>query len=239
MGRASGDRGGWALGAGVAVVLLASGIGGAASARAATPAVGSPAGLDPVVYDLALEALGCARSAGATSERADRVISVIDFRLPSTAPRLWVIDLATGETLFNERVAHGRTTGDDAAVSFSNIPGSNASSLGLFRTGETYIGKHGRSLRLDGLEPGFNDRARDRAIVVHAASYCTLEHVERWGRLGRSQGCPALDPAVSDAVIDTVRDGTLVFAYFPDTEWLTRSSMLTCDATASAAPAGG
>lgn len=188
------------------------------------------AGLDPAVLDLALGALACARQAGTAGDRADHVLSVIDFRLPSTAPRLWVIDLDSGAALFTERVSHGRNTGEDAAVSFSNIPGSNQSSLGLFRTGEIYVGKHGRSMKLDGLEVGFNDRARDRAIVVHAASYCTAGHVAQWGRLGRSQGCPALDPAVSDAVIDTIRDGTLLFAYYPDPDWLSGSAALRCDA---------
>ncbi|MDP2313096.1 MAG: murein L,D-transpeptidase catalytic domain family protein [Pseudomonadota bacterium] len=193
------------------------------------PPVSAP-GLDPAVLDLALGSLACARQSGTAGEPAANVFSVIDFSLPSTARRLWVIDLDTGATLRTERVAHGRNTGEDDAVAFSNIPGSNQSSLGLYRTAEVYVGKHGRSLKLDGLEPGFNDRARDRAIVVHGASYCTGEHVARWGRLGRSQGCPALDPAISDAVIDTIRDGTLVFAYYPDPTWLSGSSFLHCDA---------
>jgi hypothetical protein len=193
------------------------------------PSSKDAASLDPAVLDMALGALECARRSGSAGERADKVLSVIDFRLPSSTPRLWVIDLDSGATLFTERVSHGRNTGEDAATAFSNIPGSNQSSLGLFRTGEIYVGKHGRSMKLDGLEPGFNDRARDRAIVVHAASYCTGEHVAQWGRLGRSQGCPALDPAVSDAVIDTIRDGTMLFAYYPDPDWLSGSSALRCE----------
>ncbi|MFZ5475383.1 MAG: murein L,D-transpeptidase catalytic domain family protein [Myxococcota bacterium] len=183
-------------------------------------------GLDPEVLELALDAMECARKRGEL-DRGD-VLSVIDFRLPSTERRLWVIDLRREEALFVERVAHGRNTGDNDAVSFSNRAGSNRSSVGLYRTGETYVGKHGRSLRLDGLEPGFNDNARSRAIVVHAAGYATLDHVMRWGRLGRSEGCPALDPAVSDAVIDAIRDGTLLFAYYPEPSWLEGSRYLSC-----------
>lgn len=205
----------------------------AGRAVASRPLVDAP-GLDPRVLDLALRARECARKGGAATERADSVLSVIDFSRPSSEPRLWVLDLASGTTLYNERVAHGRTTGDLDATRFSNVPGSNASSVGLYRTAETYVGKHGRSLRLDGLDPGWNDRARDRAIVVHGASYCTLDHVEKWGRLGRSQGCPALDPAVTDAVIDTIRGGTLLFAYYPDADWLAGSSWLACDAGAVA-----
>ncbi|MES2637997.1 MAG: murein L,D-transpeptidase catalytic domain family protein [Myxococcota bacterium] len=222
----------------VGAVPLAAGSVEVGSVEAASVDTGAPsmnaaskdaASLDPAVLDMALGALECARRSGSAGERADKVLSVIDFRLPSSTPRLWVIDLDSGATLFTERVSHGRNTGEDAATAFSNIPGSNQSSLGLFRTGEIYVGKHGRSMKLDGLEPGFNDRARDRAIVVHAASYCTGEHVAQWGRLGRSQGCPALDPAVSDAVIDTIRDGTLLFAYYPDPDWLSGSSALRCE----------
>ena len=195
-----------------------------AAARLSAP------GLDPALLDLALSSLDCARRAGVADDRADKVLSIIDYRLPSTAPRLWVLDLEHGSTLFVERVAHGRSTGENIATHFSNVPESNASSVGLFRTGETYMGKHGLSLRLDGLEPGFNDEARARGIVVHGADYCTAEHVDTYGRLGRSQGCPALDPGVSSAVIDTVRDGTLLFAYFPEADWLARSAFMHCDA---------
>lgn len=206
-----------------------------AGTAAAPAAVPSPA---PDVLALALRARACAIAGGAAPDTS--VLTVVDYSRPSTEPRLWVLDVATGATLFHERVAHGRTTGELDATTFSNVPGSNASSLGLFRTAEVYVGKHGRSLRLDGLDPGWNDRARDRAIVVHGASYSTLAHVERWGRLGRSQGCPALDPAVTDAVIDTIRDGTLLFAYAPDPAWLAGSDWLHCDATVAgvAVPTG-
>lgn len=196
--------------------------------RPGVPEITAP-GLDPALLDLALTSLACARREGvADGPQAEKILSIIDFRLPSTARRLWVLDLEHASTLFVERVAHGRTTGEDVASHFSNVPHSNASSVGLFRTGETYTGQHGRSLRLDGLEPGFNDAARARGIVVHAAEYCTPEHVDTYGRLGRSQGCPALDPAVSTAVIDTIRDGTLLFAYYPESDWLEKSRFMHC-----------
>lgn len=192
------------------------------------PQISAP-GLDPALLDLALTSLSCARREGvADSPQAEKILSIIDYRLPSTARRLWVLDLEHASTLFVERVAHGRTTGEDIASHFSNVPHSNASSVGLFRTGETYTGQHGRSLRLDGLEPGFNDAARARGIVVHAADYCTSEHVDTYGRLGRSQGCPALDPGVSTAVIDTIQGGTLLFAYYPESDWLETSRFMHC-----------
>jgi hypothetical protein len=208
---------------GILALLLLATPGEAADRPVAAP------GLDPEVLDLALDAVDCARERGVVDDA--HVLSVIDFRLPSTERRLWVIDLDKREAVFVERVAHGRNTGEDLASAFSNRPGSNQSSVGLFRTGETYVGKHGRSLRLDGLEPGFNDRARQRAIVVHGATYCTLDHVMKWGRLGRSEGCPALDPAVTDAVIDTIRDGSLLFAYYPVQEWLGASRFLSCSSS--------
>lgn len=147
---------------------------------------------------------------------------------PSADARLAVVDLRASVVVLETRVAHGRNSGDDRATVFSNVPGSYESSLGLYRTGETYTGKHGRSLTLDGLEPGWNDRARSRAIVVHAADYVTEAFVLRWGRLGRSLGCPALDPAVTDTVIDKIRGGTLVFAYHADAAWLATSRWLAC-----------
>jgi hypothetical protein len=161
------------------------------------------------------------------------ILTVIDYSLPSTERRLWVLDLDSGEVLFHELVAHGRNSGENFAVAFSNLDGSKQSSLGLYRTGDTYEGKHGYSLRLSGLEPGVNDRARERAIVMHAADYATPEFAEEHGRLGRSWGCPALDPRVHHRVIDTIKGGTALFAYYPDDAWLGESKFLDdryCDA---------
>lgn len=147
-----------------------------------------------------------------------------------------MLDLARGEVRFHERVAHGRESGLARATRFSNEVGSRQSSLGLFRTGETYRGRHGYSLRLTGLEPGTNDRAFERAIVVHGADYATGEFVRRHGRLGRSWGCPALDPSVSRDVIDTIRGGTALFAWYPDADWSERSPYLHCQAPVPSAP---
>jgi hypothetical protein len=134
--------------------------------------------------------------------------------------------MASGQVLFNELVAHGRRSGETLARAFSNTPGSHQSSLGAFVTGSTYIGRHGVSLRLLGLEPGINDRAEERAIVMHAADYVSEDVIRRQGRLGRSHGCPAVRPAVARSLIESIRDGTLVFAYYPDAEYEQRSAFL-------------
>lgn len=148
-------------------------------------------------------------------------LALIDFSRPSTEPRLWVVDLRSGRTEFRERVSQGRGSG------FSNEPGSHASSLGVFVTGDAYDGSNGRSLRLHGLEPDFNDRAFSRAIVIHGASYAEETFVRRHGRLGTSHGCPAVRPAIADELVAALEGGALVFAYYPDDAWLHRSRYLT------------
>ena len=122
----------------------------------------------------------------------DRLLTVIDYSRASTQPRLWVLDLEREQLLFEELVAHGQGSGENFATRFSNADGSHQTSLGLFRTADTYVGGNGYSLRLDGLEAGFNDRARERAIVMHGAPYVSDNNVRTVGRLGRSHGCPAL-----------------------------------------------
>lgn len=143
------------------------------------------------------------------------VLTIIDFTLPSSARRLWVFDVTQAALLFHERVAHGRGSGMATATRFSDLPESRESSLGLFVTGATYQGKHGYSLLLDGLEPGINAHARARGIVVHAAEYMTERFVEAHGRAGRSYGCPALDPRVSKPIIEAIKDGSVLWSYFP------------------------
>jgi hypothetical protein len=140
-----------------------------------------------------------------------------------------VLDLQNASVLFQSLVAHGRASGLDRSTSFSNIPGSKQSSLGLFRTADTYEGKHGYSLRLVGLEPGVNDLAYESNIVIHGADYATRSFIAKHGRLGRSWGCPALDPALYHDVIDAIRGGSAVFAYYPDAHWLQSSRYLRCD----------
>jgi hypothetical protein len=180
--------------------------------------------IDPKVLRLALQATTCATQSGAV--KRPPTLTVIDYSRPSTKPRLWVLDLATGAVLFEELVAHGQGSGDDLATKFSDQPDSHQSSLGLFLTGETYTGKHGYSLRLKGLEDGVNSRALERAIVVHAAEYVSAATVSALGRLGRSWGCPALGRDVARRVIDTIKDGSLIFSYYPDKAWLSGSKFL-------------
>jgi len=178
------------------------------------------------VLDLALRAYSCGRAQG---EFNQQLLTVIDYSLPSTSKRLWVIDLERRRVLFNELVAHGANSGDTYAFSFSNRVGSRQSSLGLFRTDETYYGRHGRALRLSGLEPGVNDNARERAIVMHGAPYVSDATVSTFGSLGRSWGCPALPEEVTDRVIDRIQGGSAVFAYYPDRAWLQSSRFINCD----------
>lgn len=139
---------------------------------------------------------------------------LIDFTKPSTEKRFCVIDLERKQVLFETYVSHGRRSGENYAVSFSNEPGSNKSSLGFYRTGGTYQGKNGYSLLLDGLEKGMNDKARERAIVIHGANYADPAVLTGGSnRLGRSLGCPALPPALSREVIDTIKNGALLYIY--------------------------
>jgi hypothetical protein len=175
--------------------------------------------------DLARSAWECARRA---NEVDGSLLTVIDYSLPSTAKRLWVLDMARDRVLWNELVAHGEGSGDLEAVSFSNEPGSRRSSIGLFRTEDIYRGRHGASLRLEGLEPGINDNAMDRALVIHGAAYVNSRVVQSFGRLGRSWGCPALDRRVSASIINRIKGGSAVFAYYPDARWLARSRFLHC-----------
>ena len=181
---------------------------------------------NPQVLSLATRAADCARRQGLLD--GFRHLAVIDYSLPSTKPRLWVFDVAQGRLLFQELVAHGRNTGEQLAERFSNVEGSKMSSLGLFQTAETYYGSNGYSLRLRGLDPGFNDNALARAIVMHGAPYVSEAIAERVGRIGRSWGCPAVRQEVARTVIDTLKGGALIFAYYPDRKWLDESPMLRC-----------
>jgi hypothetical protein len=143
------------------------------------------------------------------------LLTIIDYSLPSRVRRLWVLDLRAERVLAREYVAHGRNSGADLARRFSDRAGSLQSSLGLFLTGKTYHGRHGLSLRLRGLDPRLNSHAEARAIVIHGADYVSERSIAALGRLGRSQGCPALDRAVAARVIELIRDGTVLYAYHP------------------------
>lgn len=185
------------------------------TASTSLEAIAERAGLRPMVLQLALRAHARAVAAGLTHRS---VVTVIDYSLRSRERRLWVLDVERDTLLAHELVAHGKGTGDDLARAFSNRPGSYQSSLGTFVTGGTYRGKHGLSLRLRGIDGPLNDQAEARAIVVHAADYVNDGIVATLGRLGRSQGCPALSPAAAPRIIDLIRDGTVVFSYYPTPE---------------------
>lgn len=154
------------------------------------------------------------------------VITIIDFSLPSNQERLWVLDLVESKVLYHCLVSHGRNSGEVMAEKFSNKPGSYASSPGFYTTGETYFGKHGFSLRLNGIENGINDKARERAIVIHGADYVSSEFIEKNGRLGRSLGCPAVPEELSTEIIETIKDGTCLFVYAPTDSYLSESLVI-------------
>lgn len=196
----------------------------AAALVAAAPAANSRA------IELAVAAVSCAEAQGTPKSRR---LAVIDYSRPSTEPRLWIFDLVQRKLLYRELVAHGRNSGDNHANRFSNEMGSFQSSLGLFRTQETYVGRHGYSLRMDGLETGINDRARERAIVMHGAPYVDGALSASQGRIGRSLGCPALRTGIAKQVIDTLKGGQFLFSYYPDRDWLASSSYLRCSAARS------
>jgi hypothetical protein len=187
-------------------------------------------GLSPKILRAALDAMSGARARGVSGR--DDLLTVIDYSLPSSRPRLWVLDLAKGKVLFHELVAHGAGSGDLYATRFSNVNDSRQTSLGLFLTEGTYEGGNGYSLRLRGLEAGVNDLAGMRNIVMHGAWYVSAEHARQYGRLGRSWGCPALPLDKAHSVIDRVKGGSFVYAYSAaDAGWLHASSSQTCPVT--------
>jgi hypothetical protein len=210
------------------VMLLCAGC--FAAAHAATPSLQDALSqlapqANPKVIGLALAATECAAAQG--QPPSDR-LAVIDYSKPSTEPRLWVFDLAKRKLLYHELVAHGRNTGENLATAFSNTPESRQSSLGLFRTLGTYAGRNGYSLRMEGLEPGTNDHALERALVIHGAAYVNLALARQQGRIGRSHGCPAVRNAIARPLIDALKGGQYVFSYYPDAKWLGASPYLKC-----------
>lgn len=179
-------------------------------------------GLNPRVMRLAVTAYTKAKSSGL----GNNILTIVDYSMPSTERRLWVIDMNTKKVLFNTHVAHGKNSGANFATKFSNRHGSNMSSLGLFLTGDIYKGHYGNSLNLFGLENKFNSNAHARRIVFHKALYVNENIIKKIGRLGRSFGCLALNASVADKIMNTIKDGSLVFCYYPDNSWLRESEML-------------
>lgn len=154
------------------------------------------------------------------------LLTIVDFSQPSTQKRLYVIDLEKRILLFNTYVAHGRNSGREQAVNFSNKPRSNQSSPGFYRTETTYYGNNGYSLRLEGLEKGINDNAESRAIVMHGADYVNENRIQSLGYIGRSQGCPAIPPKMTRPIINTIKNGSCLFIYAPVTQYAQRSAIL-------------
>ena len=143
------------------------------------------------------------------------ILTLVDFSLSSNTKRLWVIDLEKNKVIFQTLVAHGRNTGEEFANEFSNQAESFKSSIGFYATGEIYNGKHGLSLRLDGLEKGLNDKARERQVVVHGADYVSESFIRQNKRLGRSQGCPAIPVEMNEKIINAIKDKSCLFLYHP------------------------
>lgn len=154
------------------------------------------------------------------------ILTLIDFSLSSNKKRLWVIDLATNTILFQSLVAHGRNTGEEFASQFSNRNSSNQSSLGFYATGEIYQGKHGESLRLDGLEKGINDNARQRAVVIHGADYVSDSFIQNHKRLGRSQGCPAIPIELTNKIIQIIKDKSCLYIYHPSRTFMMEGQLI-------------
>ena len=193
-----------------AVAVRASADSGVSALSNELVSAASAAGLSTSVLALAVEAHDRVVAAGRS---ASPLLTVTDYSKLSREKRLWVLDLDRDSVLAHTLVAHGRNSGGDRATHFSNDPGSNQTSLGTFVTGRTYVGAHGLSLRLIGLDEGVNDNALARAIVIHGADYVNPDIVNALGRLGRSLGCPALSPAMAPRIIDLIKGGTVVFAY--------------------------
>jgi hypothetical protein len=180
--------------------------------------LGAPSSPNPDVFKLAKSAYDCATATGVAKSPT---LTIIDYSMPATKKRMWVIDMQRNHVLFNTFVAHGIGSGGVTASRFSNVPQSRATSLGLYKTANSYRGQYGYSLRLIGLDPGYNDNAYARAVVIHGAPYVN-------GRMGNSWGCPAIPQKLAMPIINRIKDGNLVFAYYPSSAWLKKSKYLNC-----------
>lgn len=179
--------------------------------------------LSPEVLKLSLTAYRNARERGMDDKQ---ILTIVDYSKPSSERRLWVVDLKSNKVLFNTWVAHGKNSGESNSTSFSNQAKSKKSSLGVFMTKDTYSGHNGYSLRVQGLESGYNDHALNRDVVFHGADYVSADVAKTRGKLGRSWGCFAVGRTVIQPLINTIKEDTLVVAYYPDKNWLANSSYL-------------
>lgn len=180
----------------------------------------SATGIDPQVLELGVRAYYNADKAGLVKNEK---LTIIDYSLDSTEKRMWVFNLKDNSVDYHAHVAHGINSGGNESTKFSNVDGSKESSLGTFVTAETYQGKNGLSLKLDGLDKGLNDNARSRYIVVHGANYVTSSVFPQLGRLGRSWGCPAVSTRISGSLINDIKGGSVMFAYYPEKSLLQSS----------------
>jgi L,D-transpeptidase catalytic domain len=184
----------------------------------------SDLGLSKAAFEFALTGYNTLIESGKIQK--DNILTIIDFSLPSSKKRLFVIDLVSGQLLFNTFVSHGKNSGTVIATRFSNAFNSLKSSLGFFTTAGTYQGKHGYSLRLEGQEAGINDNAYNRGIVIHSADYVNENRANQKGFIGRSQGCPAIPESLKKPIIETIRDGSCLFVYSPDRFYAAHSKLL-------------
>lgn len=182
------------------------------------------AGLSQKAFELAITGFEKLRRLGKIQN--SHIITIADFSKSSTRKRLFVIDLDKNKLLFNTYVAHGQGSGDEFARKFSNIPESLKSSPGFYCTETTYEGKHGYSLKLEGLEPGINDNAGERAIVIHGADYVSERFIHRHGFLGRSWGCPAVPQSLKKPIINTIKGGSMLFIYSENMAYLQKTRIL-------------
>ncbi|PJD92872.1 MAG: hypothetical protein CK424_04685 [Legionella sp.] len=159
----------------------------------------------------------------------NQMITLIDYSIPANQKRLWVLDLNTQQVLFHTYVSHGIKSGTLKTNFFSNRFDSKASSIGVYRTDKPYYGRHGLSLKLNGLDQGFNDNAESRAIVMHGGWYVEESFIQKYGRAGRSWGCPAVPDELITPIINSIKDKTLVVVYYPNEDWFKKSKFLKHD----------
>jgi len=182
------------------------------------------AGLEEAAFELALK--GWEKLKAAHQLANGSLLSIADFSQPSTQKRLYILDMENHKLLYQTYVAHGRNSGKEQALNFSNMPSSNKSSPGFYRTENTYYGNNGFSLRLAGLERGINDNAESRAIVMHGADYVNEANIRNRGYLGRSQGCPAIPVKLTRPIINTIKNGSCLFIYAPITQYAQKSDLV-------------
>lgn len=156
----------------------------------------------------------------------NKLLTIVDFSLPSTEKRMWILNMENNKVLYHTYVSHGQNTGGNMATDFSNTPNSLQSSLGFYVTAETYYGRNGLSLFIDGMENEFNSKARERYVVIHGADYAKEESIRKLGRLGRSYGCPAVPTEVSIEIINKIKGGSALFIYHTNEDYLAKSTYL-------------